>query len=173
MRTSSRLAFVAALAAAFAVSAAAHAQDDERFPLVVDRSMAGVELTMTKDQVRSLLGSPTESRRADDPFGRVQRWYFKGPKAHYYFRRGADDEPVVTAMFTRRGFVRGPSNAGVGTPESALRGRIDGLTCETFTATGFRRRSCYTGSFAPGQVVTAFGMRSDRVGSILVGFVID
>lgn len=80
MRTSSRLAFVAALAAAFAVSAAAHAQDDERFPLVVDRSMAGVELNMTKDQVRSLLGSPTESRRADDPFRPRAALVLQGPQ---------------------------------------------------------------------------------------------
>lgn len=161
------------LAAVLGAAAIAQAQGHERFALVVDRSMAGVELEMTKDQVREVLGSPTESRRADDDFGRVQRWYFKGPKAHFYFRRGAENEPVVTAMFTRRGFVRGESNSGVGTPESALRERIDGLTCETFTAPGYKQRSCYTGDFGPGDVVTDFGMSDGRVGSLRLGFVID
>lgn len=48
-------------------------------------------------------------------------------------------------MFTRRGYVRGPNDSGVGTPESALRDRIDGLRCET----SFGWRSCHTGDFRP------------------------
>lgn len=158
---------------ALGLPAVAAAQDGERFPLVVDSSMAGVELQMTKDEVRDVLGSPTESRGDDDDFGRVRRWYFKGPKAHFYFRPGVGGEPVVTAMLTRRGFVRGPSNSGVGTPESALRERIDELTCETFRAPGFRQRSCYTGGFNPGEIVTDFRLRGDRVDSVRLGLVID
>ncbi len=164
-----RLLSALVLAAALAAPAAAHAQSGERFPLVVDQAMAGVELGMTKDQVRAVLGSPTESRPADDIFGPVRRWYFSGPKTHFYFRSGASGSPEVTAMLTRRGYVRGPSNSGVGTPESALPRRIEGLRCET----SFGRRSCHTGDFRPGEVVTDFRMRGGRVNSIFLGYVVD
>ena len=164
-----RLLWTLLLAAALVVPAGAHAQSAERYPLVVDRSMAGVRLGMTKNEVRAVLGSPTHSRPADDVFGPVRRWYFQGPKTHFYFRSGASGSPEVTAMLTRRGYVRGSSNSGVGTPESALRERIEGLNCET----SFGRRSCHTGDFRAGEVVTDFRMRGGRVASIFLGYVID
>lgn len=139
--------------------------------IVPGEGMAGAALGMSKAEVREVLGSPTESRTTRDDFGRVTRWYFKRPKIHVLFRVG-EDGMNVTSFLTRRGVTRTAEGSGVGTSASTLRRRHDGIVCERYP--GVDRRSCHLGDFLPGETVTDFRLgESGRVGSVVIGYVID
>lgn len=140
--------------------------------IVPGKGMAGAKLGMSKDAVRAILGKPTESRSRTDDFGRHTRWYFKGPKIHVIFREGPKPGMQATAFLTRRGFERTANGVGVGSSISTVRSRVAKVKCERFP--GFSTRSCHVGEFLPGKTVTDFRVgRSGRVGSVLIGYVID
>jgi hypothetical protein len=58
---------------------------------------------------------------------------------------------------------------GVRSSESAVRGRVPGVVCETFE----ELRVCHTGRLEPGQRVTEFRIREGKVYEVSVGLVID
>ena len=58
---------------------------------------------------------------------------------------------------------------GVGSGESSVKSRIKGVTCEGVGSA----RSCHTGSFTPGKIVTDFRIASGKVTSVTVGVVVD
>ncbi len=140
--------------------------------IVVGEGMAGAKLGMSKDEVREILGKPTESRTRTDDFGRTTRWYFTGPKIHVTFRDAAEPGMQATAFMTRRGFERTSKGVGVGSSIRTVRARVAKVKCERFP--GFSTRSCHVGEFLPGKTVTDFRVgRSGKVGSVLIGYVID
>jgi hypothetical protein len=140
--------------------------------IVVGEGMAGAKLGMSKDEVRAVLGKPTESRSRTDDFGRTTRWYFKGPKIHVTFRDAVEPGMQATAFMTRRGFERTSKGVGVGSSITTVRARVSKVKCERFP--GFSTRSCHVGEFLPGKTVTDFRVgRSGKVGSVLIGYVID
>ena len=163
-----RLLVPAALASLALLGSSAPASAD----VVVGEGMAGAKLGMSKAEVREILGKPTESRSRTDDFGRTTRWYFKGPKIHVTFRDAVDPGMQATAFMTRRGFERTSKGVGVGSSITTVRARVPKVKCERFP--GFSTRSCHVGEFLPGKTVTDFRVgRSGKVGSVLIGYVID
>lgn len=163
-----------ALAAALAVPLApARAGGDPVSTIEPQRSMAGVRLQMTREEVRGVLGAPTEVRTDTDPFGRTTTWYFARPKLHVTFRRG-DGGQQVTSLFTRHGILRTTARVGVGSTERTVRSRVPGVRCRTFRLPGPDSRSCYVGQFAAGRTVTDFRLDSRRrVARVVLGIVLD
>jgi hypothetical protein len=163
-----RATLAVALAAATACIGAAPASA----VIVPQRGMAGLELTMSKEQVRAKLGKPTWFRTRNDDFGRLDQWYYSSRKVHVGFRAGPDGAQVITLM-TNRGVERTSRGVGVGSTRKTVQRRVPNVRCRTFDY-GMVYRTCHVGAFEPGRRVTDFTIgRSGRVGRVTVAFVID
>ena len=127
--------------------------------IVPQRSIAGVELEMTKRAVRSVLGDPRRVIHGTNEFGRytVFRYY----RLSVTFQGDA----AVTAVETNRLRERTVRGAGVGSTRAELRARVAALKC--------RPRFCFKGAFLPGRRVTVFRFCDGIVTRIEIGFVID
>ncbi len=135
-----------------------------RATIVPQKGMAGVELGMTKAEVRAVLGTPGRVVRGSNDFGPYSE--FRYPKL---IRVTFQGDLVVTAVSTTGVAERTAGGIGVGSTESALRAGIPRVRCETFVGT----RSCHVGRFEPGRTVTDFLLRNGRVARVTVGIVID
>jgi hypothetical protein len=144
---------VAALAAAAPLDA----------KILVQRGIAGVQLRMTKAQVRSSLGTPTSIRSGRNEFGRYVQFVY--PRVTVSFQ-GASR---ATGLRTRSRLERTARGVGVGSTEAEVKAKVAGVHCRT--ESGFRH--CFLGSFLPGRVITDFHIRRGRVSSVVVGFVLD
>jgi hypothetical protein len=127
--------------------------------IVPQRSIAGVELEMTKAQVRSVLGDPRRVVHGTNEFGRYT--VFRYRRLSVTFQGGANVTHVQTNRLRER-TVRG---AGVGSTRGELRARVVGIRC--------RPRFCFKGRFLPGRRVTVFRFCDGIVTRVEVGFVID
>ena len=58
---------------------------------------------------------------------------------------------------------------GVGSTEAQVKARVRGVRCETVAGT----RSCHTGRFSAGEIITDFQLRNGKVRRVAVGRVID
>jgi hypothetical protein len=147
--------------AVVAVALAAAAPVDAR--ILVQRGIAGVELRMTKAQVRSNLGRPTKIRSGRNEFGRYVEFVY--PRVTVSFQ-GASR---ATGLRTRSRLERTSRGIGVGSTEAEVKAKVAGVRCRT--ESGFRH--CFLGRFLPGRVITDFHVRRGRVRSVVVGFVLD
>lgn len=153
-----RLAVVAvALTAALAVTPAAPAR------IVVQKSIAGVPLRMTRANVIAKLGQPPKIRSGTNIFGRWTEFLY--PRVRVTFQSG----PLVTALRTTSGRERTARGIGVGSTEAQVRARVAGVRCRTDG--GFRH--CWVGRFLPGRLVTDFHVRRGRVSAVVIGYVLD
>ena len=157
-RPAAALAATAALAASLAAPAAAEAL------IQVDRGIAGVRLGNTRAEVRAALGKPSSIRTGTNDFGRFVLYRFRGGITVIFQGR----REVSTVSTTGRG-DRTRRNVGVGSTEATVRTRVRGVRCETIA--GFR--SCHTGRFTAGEIVTDFSIRNGKVTRVAVGRVID
>ena len=148
---------VAALVAALALTSAAPAR------IVVQRSIAGAKIGMTKAQVRATLGAPTRTKSGTNIFGRWTEFFY--PRVQITFQSG----PRVTALRTGSRLERTVRGIGVGSTERQVRTRVAGVRCRTDG--GYRH--CWVGSFLPGKVVTDFHLERGRVIAVVVGYVLD
>ena len=149
---------VAALVAPLGVPAAAEAL------IQVDRGIAGARLGNSRAEVRAALGRPASIRTGTNDFGRfVQYRYRGGINVIFQGRR-----EVSTVSTTGRG-DRTRRNVGVGSTEAQVKNRVRGIRCETIA--GFR--SCHTGRFTVGEVVTDFLIRNGKVTRVSIGRVFD
>ena len=57
----------------------------------------------------------------------------------------------------------------MGSTEAAVRARVRGIRCETIAGT----RSCHTGRFTAGEIITDFLLRGGKVRRVTVGRVLD
>ena len=130
----------------------------------VDRGIAGARLGNSRAEVRAALGAPESSRSGANDFGRFLQWRFRGGiTVHFQDRR-----EVTSVSTTGRG-DRTRRGVGVGSTEAAVRARVRGIRCETVA--GFR--SCHTGRFTAGEIITDFLLRGGTVRRITVGRVLD
>jgi hypothetical protein len=131
--------------------------------IVVQRGIAGLELKMTKAQVRAKLGTPPKVRTGTNDFGRYTEFVY--PRVTVLFQSGSR----ATAFRTFSRAERTPKGVGVGSTERQVKAKVGGVRCSTDSGV----RHCYVGRFLPGRVVTDFQIRKSRVTSIVVGFVVD
>ena len=130
----------------------------------VDRGIAGARLGNTRAEVRAALGKPSSIRTGTNDFGRFVQYRFRGGITVIFQGR----REVSTVSTTGRG-DRTRRNVGVGSTEATVRARVRGVRCETIA--GFR--SCHTGRFTAGEIVTDFLIRGGTVRRVSVGRVID
>ncbi len=132
--------------------------------VVVNSSVAGVKLQMTKERARAILGKPAATRTVPHPItGSVTIHTYRGLVVHYFFGRVGHIVTTRPGERTRRG-------VGVGSTEAQVKARIGGVRCTTPVP---GRRSCSVGNFRPGTAVTGFDIASGKVVRVVVGNVID
>jgi hypothetical protein len=152
-----RMSLAVCLAAALALAAQAQAK------IVVQRGIAGVNLQMTKAQVRATLGRPMRVRTGTNDFGTFREMVYR--RVTVTFQSG----PQVTAVRTSSPLERTASNVGVGSTKAQVKARVHNVTCRN--ESGFKH--CFVGKFLPGRTITDFRLRNGRVSLVTVGFVID
>ena len=160
MRAVRHLAVAAACFTALAFAGTASAV------IIPQRSIAGIELRMTRPEVRAEKGDPNYVRHGTNKFGPWTIFGYRRLKVSFQGNQGA------TAIFTTRRGEFTPEGIHVGSREARLRRVYPGANCVTETS-DFRH--CWTGTFQPGRKVTDYriGMATGRVRSVLVAFVID
>ena len=127
--------------------------------IVPQRSIAGVELGMTRTEVRATLGAPVRVERGTNEFGRFT--VFRYFRLRVTFQGNAS----VTAVTTTRRRERTRGGVGIGSTRAQVDARVRNTRCN--------RRECVVGRFLAGGRVTVFRLFRGRVASVLVGFVID
>jgi hypothetical protein len=152
-----RLTLAICAAAALALAAPAQAK------IVVQRGIAGVNLQMTKAQVRATLGRPMRVRTGTNDFGTFRELVYR--RVTVTFQSG----PQVTAVRTSSPLERTARGVGVGSTKAQVKARVHNVTCRN--ESGFKH--CFVGKFLPGRKVTDFRLRNGRVSSVTIGFVID
>ena len=127
---------------------------DARFR--INRSMEGVELGMSRAEVRAVKGAPADRDRGPD----FVSWTYLRPRMEVVFK------PDAITLFTASRRIRGPADIGVGTRERRLKRVIDRpVRCTTAEGDRF----CVVGSFDDGRRNTVFAMSGGRVDSITIG----
>ncbi len=144
-----RLALTVPIAAAL-LAAAAPADGAFR----INRSMEGVALGMTDEQVRAKLGRPDGRTLGPD----FVTWRYRRPALEVTLK------PDVITLFTRSRQIRGAHGIGVGTTERRLRQVVKRVRCRNFAG----QRLCVVGTFATGRKSTVFAMRGRRVTDITI-----
>ena len=138
--------------------------------IVPQRSIAGVELNMTRPEVKARKGQPDRIVHGTNDFGAFTEFTYRNDagKLKVTFQGNAG----ATAVFTNRPTQHTAERIHVGSTETQLRDAYPGLRCRT-ELSNFRH--CFTGRFRPGRRVTDYriGLSTSRVKSVLVGFVID
>ena len=139
--------------------------------IVPQHSIAGVELNMTRPEVKAKKGQPDRIKHGTNDFGAFTEFTYRndaGGKLRVTFQGNAG----ATAVFTNRRRQHTAERIHVGSTETQLQDAYPGLRCRT-ELSSFRH--CWTGRFRPGRRVTDYriDMSTSRVKTILVGFVID
>jgi hypothetical protein len=146
-----RAALPAVAAAALLVLAA---PADARFR--INRSMEGVELGMSRAEVRALKGKPADRVLGPD----FVSWTYRHPRMEVTFK------PSVITLSTNSRRIRGPGDIGVGTSERRLKRAIERpVRCRSLVGPVF----CTVGSLADGRRYTLFSLPGGRVDSINIG----
>ena len=130
----------------------------------VDRGIAGARLGSTRAEVRAALGRPAAIRTGANDFGRFVQYRFRGGITVIFQGR----REVSAVSTTGRG-DRTRRNVGVGSTEAQVKARVRGIRCETIEGT----RSCHTGRFTAGEIITDFQLRGGTVRRVAVGRVLD
>jgi methylmalonyl-CoA mutase cobalamin-binding subunit len=131
--------------------------------IVPQRGIAGVRLTMTRAQVRAVLGAPAAAIHGRNEFGSFTVYRYRGLRVTFQGNR------TVTGILTTRASERTAAGVGVGSTEGQVRAKVAGVRCRT--ESGFRH--CFVGRFLPGERVTDFRIKRGHVSSVQVAFVLD
>ena len=139
--------------------------------IVPQHSIAGVELNMTRPEVRARKGEPDRIKHGTNDFGPFTEFIYTndvGKKLRVTFQGNNG----ATAVFTNRRTQRTAEGIHVGSTEARLHDAYPRLHCRTELA---NFRHCWTGRFSAGHRVTDYRIdRSEsRVKNITVAFVID
>jgi hypothetical protein len=149
------------LAAIAALPAAASAT------VVPQRSIAGIRLGMSEEQVRAELGEPSATVRDTNEFGPYVELVYRARSLRLRVRLQGEEE--VTFVSTSSRSQRTSRGVRVGSHERSVRRNVRGVRCSTF----MRFRNCVVGREEPGRTVTNFFIRRERVARITLGIIID
>lgn len=132
--------------------------------IVPQKSIMGVELQMTKAEVRAVAGEPDSTRkRPHEIIGSVTEYRYGDTRV------GIAQNSGVIYVVTRDPAERTAEDVGVGSRKRFLRRHLEGERCER--ENGFNH--CWLGRFRAGRTVTDFRIRDGRVRSVTLGTVID
>ena len=146
------------LIALLAVPAAAQAV------IVPQTSIMGIELGMTKAEVKAKAGTPDAVRHPrNEIIGRYTEYQYGLTQI------GIANNSGVIYVSTRDRDERTASGLGVGSRKRAVKRKLQGETCQKLPQ-GSR---CFLGKELPGRTVTDFRFRHGKVRSVLLGRVID
>ena len=138
--------------------------------IVPQKSIAGIELNMTRPEVKDKKGQPHRIVHGTNDFGPYTQFIYRNAngKLTATFQGNAS----ATAVRTNRRTQKTAEGVRVGSPESALHDAYPRLHCRT-ESSDFRH--CWTGRMRPGRRVTDYwiGIASGNVKRITVAFVID
>jgi hypothetical protein len=151
---------LAVLLFAFVLASSASAA---RYELVLNRSMAGVQIDDSISRLHEILGPPkTVKQEANEITGSMRVDVYGGLAFYSY------DGSVLSMKTTRRS-IRTKSGIGVGTAKRRLERQLPNFDCY--------RRTCWIvaggGVAAIGKRVTTFRIRDGAVRSVSIGRVID
>jgi hypothetical protein len=134
--------------------------------IIPQRSIARIELNMTRPEVRAERGDPNYVRHGTNKFGPWTLFGYRKLKVTFQGNDGA------TAIFTTRRRQFTPEGIHVGSTEAQLLAAYPGANCRTETS---HFRHCWTGTFQAGRRVTDYriGMATGEVRNVRVAFVID
>ena len=138
--------------------------------IVPQKSIAGIELNMTRPEVKDKKGQPDRIVHGTNDFGPYTQFTYKNAVGKLMATFQGNNG--VTAVWTNRETQKTAEGVHVGSPESALHNAYPRLHCRTETS-DFRH--CWTGRFRAGHKVTDYriAMATGNVKSVTVGFVID
>ncbi|MFL5846552.1 MAG: hypothetical protein ACJ762_17850 [Solirubrobacteraceae bacterium] len=131
---------------------AAPAAADAR--IVVQKSIAGVSVGMSRAKLVERKGQPLRRRSTGKGTYQVTLWSFAGPLDVGFQRRG----PKVTSVTTYDATQRTASGIGPGSTRKQVRAALKGERCNEF--------GCAIGSLAPDTVYTEFDFGSDGAGPV-------
>lgn len=133
--------------------------------LVPQRSLAGIELGMSEEEVRDARGEPDEVNHPQHPIAGESTEYRYGLT---YVTILPQSGVVSITTTSKRETYRG---AGVGSTERALRRVVSGEICRT----EYGYRTCHLGRFRAGRKVTVWHIsrKTGKVRRITLGYVID
>ena len=131
--------------------------------IVLQSSISGIKLGMTRPEVRAKV-EPSSVVHGTNEFGPYTVFRYFRLRVTFQGNEGA------TAVSTTRSRQETPVRIHVLSTESALRAAYPGARCKTELGA---LRHCWIGRFQAGRRVTDFRISTGVVRSILVGFVID
>jgi hypothetical protein len=128
---------------------------DARFH--INRSMEGVQLGMSRAEVRELKGTPDARRRGPD----FVSWIYRRPHMEVTFK------PRVITLSTNSRRIRGPRDIGIGTSKRRLKRVIERpVSCQSAEGAP---TFCVVGSLETGRRYTVFTLAGGRADSIDIG----
>lgn len=130
----------------------------------VGKSIAGISLGMTEQQVVATFGPPKKTTSSKDEITGQQVRQLEYNSALVDISNDA-----VILVATRSKKEKTSSGIGPGSTEKKLKKKIKGIKCS-----GKKLRVCAKGSGKPGTVVTAFSIsKSKKVTAVFIGLVLD
>jgi hypothetical protein len=135
--------------------------------IVIQKSIAGVRLGVSENDVVATLGQPrhtTNLGSSGNPAGQPQK------ALDYGLTDVTITGGVVTEVKTTSQWQKTSNNVRVGISETALRSKVAGLSCH---GSGYRR-FCIKGALLPGKPITTFSISAKKkVKAISLATIID
>ena len=132
--------------------------------LVPQQSIMGVELGMTRAEVKGVAGQPDSvRRRPHEIIGEITEYRYGRTRIGIARRSG------VIFVTTRDPLERTADNVGVGSTKRFLRRHLEGERCKR----EYGIHHCWLGRFRAGRTVTDFRIRKGEVRAVTLGVVID
>ena len=133
--------------------------------IVPQKSIMGIELQMTRAEVKAEAGQPDAIRkRPHEIIGEYTEYRYGRTRV------GIARQSGVIFVVTRDPMQRTADDIGVGSRKRFLRRSLEGERCKR----EFGFHHCWLGRFRAGKVVTDFALnKRERVRSVTLGLVID
>jgi hypothetical protein len=133
--------------------------------IVPQRSIMGVELEMTRAEVKAVAGEPDEvEKRPHEIVGQITEYRYGRTRV------GIARNSGVIFVNTRDRSERTAEGVGIGSSKRFLRRNLSGERCRD----EFGVHHCFLGAFRAGRTVTDFRLnKRNRVRSVTLGLVID